>query len=285
MKILVLGASGMLGSSMLNVMSENKKLDVFGTVRVKSDKKFFTQQIKDKVLHNVNIENDKTLNGLFVSLKPNVVINCVGIVKQIDEANSPLKSIAINSLFPHKLKSLCDSFDSRLIHISTDCVFSGKYGMYKEEDVSDCTDFYGKTKYLGEVISDRSLTIRTSIIGPELKTNHGLFNWFLSQGKECNGYSNAVFSGFPTVVLSQILRDIIIHDESISGLYNIASEKISKFDLLRLIADIYKKDIKINDYKDFTIDRSLDGSKFNLKSGYIIPNWESMINTMRGINV
>lgn len=277
MEILVLGASGMLGSSVFKTLSKNENFNVYGTIRRELDKDFFSHELHNSILANIDVENDYTLSWLFDSIKPDVTINCIGIVKQLEDSKNIIKSIVVNSLLPHKLNELCKKNNSRLIHISTDCVFSGNKGMYDEEDESDVIDIYGRTKSLGEVISDNCVTIRTSIIGHELKASHGLLNWFLKQEDVCNGYTDAFFSGVPTIVLSDIIENVIIPDNSISGLYHVSSDRISKFDLLKLISKIYNKNIVIKEDSRLKIDRSLNGEKFYLKTGYKPKSWGEMI--------
>jgi len=183
-------------------------------------------------------------------------------------------------LLPHRLAQLCELAQARLIHISTDCVFSGKVGMYSETDSTDADDVYGKSKALGEVAYGSALTLRTSTIGHELQSDYGLLNWFLSQSERCKGFNRAIFSGLPTVVLAMVIRDFVIENKALSGLYHVAAQPINKYELLKLIADVYKKKINIEIDNSFVIDRSLDARKFNLATGYNPPSWESLINTM-----
>ena len=170
----------------------------------------------------------------------------------------------------------------RLIHFSTDCVFSGRKGMYSEKDDIDTTDLYGLSKYLGEVDGDNCLTIRTSIIGKELNTKNGLFEWFLSNdGGAVEGYTNAIFSGFPTIVLAEILVKIISGFPELSGVWHVSSDPISKFDLLKLIAIEYGLQINIKPFADFLEDRSLDSSRFRNETGIIPPKWPELIRIMK----
>ena len=194
------------------------------------------------------------------------------------EADDPLISIEANALFPHRLANVCNGLDIRLIHISTDCVFSGRKGGYTEESRSDAQDLYGRTKFLGEVSYGKALALRTSIIGRELNSQHGLLEWFLSQeGKKVKGYKKAIYSGFTTQVLCGIVLDIIERHKGLKGLYNVSSEPIDKFSLLSLIKDVYKLNIGIERYEDFVCDRSLDSTKFRMVTGFIPPTWREMI--------
>lgn len=280
MKVLVLGASGMLGSAMVRVLSEDTNLDVAGTVRSAGAKRFFDTTIAERLLVGVDVENQDSLSDAIAQSLPDVVINCVGVVKQLAQANDPLRVLPINSILPHRLAKLCAIGRSRLVHISTDCVFAGTKGRYLETDISDATDLYGKSKYIGEVYSDNAITLRTSIIGHEMQDPHSLVDWFLSQGESCRGYRKAIFSGVPTVVLAQLVRDVIIPQRTLSGLYHVAAEPINKFDLLTLVKDIYGKQIEIVPDDSLVIDRSLDASRLRNATGYVPPSWDEMINTM-----
>jgi dTDP-4-dehydrorhamnose reductase len=280
MRILVLGASGMLGSAMMRVLNEKDVGEVFGTVRSANVARFFTPRIAQRLVPGCDVENQDALNKVFAEIKPDVVINCIGLIKQLAEADDPLVALPINSLLPHRLAALCKLGGARLIHISTDCVFDGARGGYLESDVSNATDLYGKSKYLGEVYFPHTITLRTSIIGAELQSTHGLIAWFLAQKERCNGYSKAFFSGLPTVVLAQIVRDIIIPRPELSGLYHVAAQSISKLDLLSLVAEVYGKKIEIVPDDRLVIDRSLNADKLRAETGYVAPDWRELVQTM-----
>ncbi len=280
-KILILGGTGMLGHKLYSILQRN--YDAYATIRssLREVEKFNIFNAEN-IFENVNVENLNSVIDVATKLKPMVLINCVGIIKQLKESNDPIKSIKINALLPHQLSILCEKLNIRLIHISTDCIFSGKRGNYLDEDISDAEDLYGRTKYLGEV-SDKahSVTLRTSIIGRELKTKLGLVEWFLSQHGQATGYKKAIFSGFTTFEFSRIISDYIIPNNALSGIYNISSEPISKYDLLNLIKDIYKKEINILPDEKIIIDRSLDSNKFRKTVNYSPPSWRDLINTMK----
>jgi dTDP-4-dehydrorhamnose reductase len=169
---------------------------------------------------------------------------------------------------------------SRLIHISTDCVFSGEKGGYVESDFADAKDVYGKSKALGEIDCPKAITLRTSTIGHELNSAYGLLDWFLSQDEHCRGFRRAIFSGLPTVVLAQIIRDVVIPRKELSGIYHVAAQPINKYDLLKLIATEYGKSISIRPDDSFVLDRSLSAAKFNAATGYIPPEWPELIRLM-----
>ena len=280
MRILILGGNGMLGHAVYQ--SFKNDFDVYVTIRSSFGE---VEELgifdENKTICSVNALNFLLLEEKVKELRPDIILNCIGIIKQIKEAHDAVKSIEINSLFPHKLAILCNKINARLIHLSTDCVFSGGKGNYNEADAADPLDLYGRTKLLGEVAEGQALTIRTSLIGKELKTKHGLLEWFLSQeGKEIKGYTKAIFSGFPTIIFSEILRDIILKYKSFKGIYHISSAPISKFDLLMLIKKKMNLNIKITLDDNFCCDRSLDSSKFQKEFGYTPPSWEKMVDEL-----
>jgi len=280
MKILVLGASGMLGNAMVRVLSESADNEVYGTVRSASAKQHFDETIARRLIAGVDVEHHDSLMQAFIRVRPDVVINCVGLVKQLADAEDPLQAIPINALLPHRLARLCELSGARLVHMSTDCVFAGDKGGYRESDQSDAIDLYGRSKYLGEVSYPHTITLRTSIIGHELQSAHGLVNWFLSQKTSCNGYTRAIFSGLPTVALAQIVRDVVIPRADLSGVYHVAAQAISKYDLLKLVADIYGKTIEITPSDKLVIDRSLNADRFCEATGYVAPEWSELIKLM-----
>ncbi|MCC8418264.1 MAG: NAD(P)-dependent oxidoreductase [Rickettsia endosymbiont of Glossina mortisans submortisans] len=280
MKILILGVTGMLGNSMFRFLSQDSKFDVCATARNNSARSYFSKDLSDKLITNVDVENHDSLVEVFNKAKPEIVINCIGLVKQLADANDPLKALPINSLLPHRLANLCKLANSRLIHISTDCVFSGKKGNYKESDFPDCYDLYGRSKFLGEVDYPHAITLRTSIIGHELAGNRSLINWFLSAEGQVKGFEKAIYSGFPTVELSRIIRDFVLPNKELYGLYHVASKPINKLELLKLVAKIYNEEIDIIPSDELVIDRSLDATRFNEVTGYTPPDWRELVKRM-----
>lgn len=280
MKVLVVGASGMIGSTVFRVMSEKSDWQVFGTVRNKGVKRFFSASISERLIADVDVEHSDSLVKVLDQIQPDVVVNCAGLTKHKPAAEDPLVSIPINTLMPHRLSGLCKLAGARLIHVSTDCVFSGEKGGYVEEDFPDARDVYGKSKALGEVNEQHTVTLRTSTIGHELQSQFGLLGWFLSQEVRCKGYGRAIFSGLPTVVFAQVVRDIVIPNKEMSGLYHVAAKPINKFDLLKLIASEYGKSIDIVLDDKLVIDRSLDANRFRLATGYEVPEWPELIKSM-----
>ena len=280
MKVLVVGASGMIGSTVLRVLSEKNDWEVFGSVRDGGVKRFFSASIGERLIAGVDVEHQDLLVKILDQIRPNVVINCAGLTKHKPEAEDPLVSIPINTLMPHRLAGLCKLVGARLIHVSTDCVFSGEKGGYVEDDFADARDVYGKSKALGEVHYPHAITLRTSTIGHELQSRYGLLDWFLSQEGHCKGYTRAVFSGLPTVVFAQVVRDVVIPHKQLSGLYHVAAKPIAKFDLLKMIADVYGKTIDVVPDDELVIDRSLDAKRFQLATGYVAPEWPELIKLM-----
>lgn len=279
-RLLVLGATGMLGSAIYRYFQNEAGYMVAGTVRTQSKAGEIFASAPSGLLFNVNTEDLDNLVEIFNTFSPDLVINCIGIVKQAEQAENPLTAIPINSLFPHRVASLCKLTRARFIHISTDCVFSGSKGNYVEADVPDARDLYGLTKYLGEVTSGNAITLRTSIIGHELSSAQSLIEWFLRQNGFILGYRRAIFSGVPTVELARIIRDYVIPNPDLNGLYHVSAAPISKYDLLKLVASEYRKEIEIRSDDHIKIDRSLDSSRFQLKTGYAPVPWPELIRQM-----
>ena len=280
MKVLVVGASGMIGSTVLRVLSEKSDWEVFGSVRDINVQRFFSAEIGERLIASVDVEHPDLLVKVLDQVRPDVVVNCAGLTKHKPEADDPLVSIPINTLMPHRLAGLCKLVDARLIHVSTDCVFSGEKGGYLESDFADARDVYGKSKALGEVVYPHTITLRTSTIGHELQSQYGLLDWFLAQQGSCKGYTRAIFSGLPTVVFAQVIRDVVIPNKQLSGLYHVAAEPIDKYALLKLIAGVYGKAIDIVPDEKLVIDRSLDARNFQMATGYIAPVWPELIKLM-----
>lgn len=279
-KILILGASGMLGSAIFRLLSQNDLFETIGTVRSAKVIQRFEPETRHRLRNHVDVENYDSVVSILESYRPDIVVNCVGIVKQISTANDPLSAIPINSLLPHRLARLSALIGARFIHISTDCVFDGAMGNYVESDIPNATDLYGRSKLLGEVDYPNSITLRTSIIGHELSGNHSLVSWFLGQKESVKGFRRAIFSGLPTVELARIIRDFVIPRSDLRGLYHVSAQPISKFDLLRVVAQTYGKDIRIVPDDALAIDRSLNSDRFRRATGYEAPSWAELVSNM-----
>lgn len=283
MKILILGISGMLGHKAFELLNLNSKYKVFGTLRNANDiKKYFSDSKNSRnIFSNVDALNPESVFNLIDKLKPEIILNCIGVIKQLKEAKDPILSIEINSLFPHKLANYIANSKTRLIHISTDCVFSGLKGNYKEFDNSDAKDLYGRSKYLGELINyDNCITLRTSIIGPELKGKVSLLEWFLNQKSPIKGFTNAIYSGLTTLELINIIESYIIKKPSKNGLYHLSSNPISKYELLKIIAKTYNVKTEIEPDEEFKNNKSLNSDLFKKDFGYIVKPWGQMISEM-----
>jgi dTDP-4-dehydrorhamnose reductase len=279
-RVLVLGASGMLGNAVFRFFSCSRGHAATGTVRSSNALKLLPEELRGQIVSGVEIYDLDGLTKLFERVKPAVVINCVGLVKQLPGADDPLTAIPMNALLPHRLLAMCKVAGARLIHISTDCVFDGARGMYRESDFADATDLYGRSKYLGELHDPQAVTLRTSIIGPELGTAHGLVGWFLAQRGPVKGFTRAIFSGLPTIELARVIRDFVIPAADLSGLYHVSSAPISKYDVLRGVAQEYGHSIEIVPDGELVIDRSLDSSRFRERTGYVAPAWQEMLRVM-----
>lgn len=277
-RILILGINGLIGNQLFKYFSNYKNYKVFGILKNRSNLKKSTF---DQFIHQINVLDFQKLDYILKTIKPSIVINCIGIVKHHPESNNPLVSIPINSILPHKLKLLCRLINAKLIQISTDCVFSGQKGNYTEFDISDANDLYGRSKYLGEIYDESSITIRTSVIGHELNTSRGLLNWFLSQKNNVNGFKNAFFSGLTTNELARVIDEYILPNKGITGLYHISGDYIDKYQLLTVIKEVYKKEIEIVEDTEFSINRTLDSSKFRKETGYKPIDWRYAIETMK----
>jgi dTDP-4-dehydrorhamnose reductase len=275
MKILILGSSGMIGRTMFHVLAQRSEWQVYGSVR----SKVFEGSTPGTVVTAIDLTNQDHLENLFGQIRPDILLNCAGLTKHLPDGNAPIPALTMNALLPHRLAQLCEIAKARLIHVSTDCVFSGAVGNYMEQDVTDASDVYGRTKALGEVITNNALTLRTSTIGHEYGTRLGLLEWFLAQSK-CNGFRHAIFSGLPSVEFARVVRDIVIPDLSLTGLYHVGGSPIDKLTLLQEIARIYKKEVEIIVDETFRINRSLNTNKFAAATGYRSPAWPELIEAM-----
>ena len=282
--ILILGASGMLGNAIYRYLIKNKLFKVFGTMRSASFLKFFPLELKQNLITNINMNNLNQLEKLVKDLDPNLIINCIGVIKQKKKIIKIDDFIYLNSLLPHKLAELASKANAKLIHFSTDCVFSGRKGFYKETDFADADDIYGRSKFIGELNYPNTITLRTSIIGHELNSSLSLIDWFLSQENSIKGYNKAIFSGLPTVEIARILENYLIPSNDLYGLYHLSAEPISKYSLLNIVSKIYKKNIIIEKDDQFIVDKSLNSSKFRKETNFFPKKWDQLIKEMKDFN-
>lgn len=283
LKILVLGASGMLGHKVFEVLSSNKQYDVYGTVtRMASFKNTLPINFTNKIIEGIYADKIDTVENLLQKQKPDLVINCIGVIKQNEDSKSTKNCIVLNALFPQQVAEICEQINCRFITIATDCVFDGQKGTaYLDDDLPTCHDVYGMTKYLGEIRNGNALTLRTSIIGHELSSNLSLLDWFLSQNTEnTKGFTKAIFSGFPTVIFAKLLAEKIIPNKDLKGFYHISVNPISKYELLSLVAKTYQKKINITPDSNLSINRSLNSDKLRRVIAYQPPSWEELIKNM-----
>lgn len=277
-KILIVGANGMVGNTFLRYFNSNDNYIVAGTVRNIETLKEIIKKNKYRLFDGIDAAKLESFLPVFEKFNPDVVINCIGSIKQKND--NSIESIKINSLLPHYLLKLSKKFSARFIHLSTDCVFSGLNGNYKETDFPDALDLYGRSKLLGEVKDFNSLTLRTSIIGHELNSNNSLLSWFLSQNKSVKGYRKAIFSGLPSYEYARIISEFIIPNHQLKGIFHVSSKPISKYELLKLIKIAYKINVDIEPDENILINRSLDSSKFCEYTDYKPKPWNLMIEEM-----
>lgn len=280
MRVLILGGNGMLGHKLCELFKD--RFETWATTR-----SGYSQYARygffkpERTIGGVNVSDFDTVVRAVATAHPEVVINAIGIIKQLPSARDPIASLTVNSLFPHRLATLCQAANARLIQFSTDCVFSGRKGMYTEDDQPDPDDLYGRSKLLGEVAGPNAVTLRTSIIGRELQSANSLVEWFLANsGQRVRGYTKAIYSGFPTVVLAEIIGSLIEQQPDLSGLYHVSSVPISKYDLLCLVRDAYRLPVEIEPFPDLHVDRSLDSSRFRAATGFSPPPWPQMVQAM-----
>ena len=280
MKLLVTGGTGMLGHKLIQRLSSD--FEVYTTIRgTFSQVDRFGIFKPHRTIENVDLREESDLRRSIDSVGPDVIINAAGVIKQRPSSKDVVTTLLVNSILPHRLAVFSKEYGFRLIVVSTDCVFSGGKGNYAESDPADALDLYGRSKNLGEIDLPNCLTVRTSIIGRELATAHGLVEWFLSnRGGKVRGFRNAIYSGFPTIVFADIISSLLSRSPTLSGIYHVSSDPIDKFTLLGLINDSFKADVKIEPDDLFRIDRSLDSSGFRNETGYRPPSWAEMIDRM-----
>lgn len=280
MKVLIFGGTGMLGHKLVQVLGQ--RFEVFATIRATfAEVERYGIFERGKTIENVDVLSDDAVAGAIGSVKPDVVVNAIGVIKQLPQAKDEVTALGINTMFPQKLSRLANDEGFRLISVSTDCVFTGNKGNYTEDDTPDARDLYGLSKLLGEVGTGNCLTLRTSMIGRELNSKHSLVEWFLSnRGGQVEGWTKAIYSGFTTNELARIVGDVIASFPELHGLYHVSSEPITKFELLALLNSEFAADVEITPSDDVAIDRSLNSLRFRQATGYTPPSWADMIAQM-----
>ncbi len=278
-KILILAANGMAGHVISKILEKNNNLIVLKTIR---DQNNFN--VRQNIV-SLDLNNQTQLKEVINEFKPNYVINCAGILIQ-NSNNNPLEAIYVNSYLPNLLNQLAEINNFKLIHISTDCVFSGKKGQYIEQDTPDATDMYGRTKALGEINNNNNLTIRTSIIGPELKANGtGLMHWLFNQAGEIKGFNQAIWSGVTTLELAKFIAATIETDSNITGIYHLTNnQSINKYALLNLIKDSFNlSHITIKPADNYSVNKSFMNTRVNINQSlkYSVPSYKMMIDEIR----
>jgi dTDP-4-dehydrorhamnose reductase len=276
-RLLILGGTGMFGHQLYH--AARSRFETFVTVRHDAPPSghhlLFEPQ---RVITAVDVTRPHTYADAIARLQPHAIVNAIGVIKQRSEANDPVEAIQVNALFPHQLARCAAAAGARLIHLSTDCVFSGRTGGYRESDLADATDLYGRSKLLGEVTGPGALTLRTSMIGRELSSSRGLVEWFLSRrNQDADGFTHAIFSGLTTPVLAELILEIVERHPHLTGLYHVSAAPIDKHRLLHLLNAAFGANVRIRPSDRLRIDRSLNGSRFHDATGFVAPAWETMI--------
>ena len=280
-KVLVLGAGGMLGHTLLRFLAGSPGIEAVGTVRGSTPPDGLPAAAARLVETGIEATDETVLRRLLDTVRPDAIVNCVGLIKQRPEGQDPERAILVNALVPHLLARLAAESGVRLIQPGTDCVFSGKAGNYSEASVPDATDFYGRSKLLGEVTEGDAVTLRTSLIGPEIGASFGLVAWFLGRTGPVAGYRHAIFSGVPTVEFARIVRDHVLPNPELRGLYHVSARPISKHDLLALVKAAYGAPAELVPDDTVRIDRSLDSRRFRAATGYVPPEWPDLVAAMK----
>lgn len=282
MNVLVLGAAGLLGNTMYRALAERGDWTVCGTIRNEQARAHFRDGIARNLAMVDDLAEPAVLRRTFAAMRPDVVVNCLSLPKSTLREDNLRVVIAGLAILPQHIARECAHVGARLIHFSTDGVFSGARagGNYSEDDAPDATDVYGIAKLLGEARDAHAISIRTSMVGHELGTAHGLLEWFLSQQGRCSCYTRAIWSGLPTTELAHIVRDVVIPRPELNGVYHVAGRAVSKYELLRMVADVYGKVIELVPDDRVVIDRSLDASRFAAATGYVAPAWPQLLAVM-----
>lgn len=278
MRVLILGVSGLIGHKLFQELSAS--FEVFGTLhKCKIQYGNLPLFSSENIIENIDVTNFEMLKGIIYAVNPKVILNCIGITKRKIDINSPLEVLTINSVFPHQLANWAKPNKKRIIHFSTDCVFDGKIGNYNETSLTTAEDIYGRTKALGEINYNHTLTLRSSFIGQELFDRTELLDWFLSQdGKQVSGYKNTLYSGVSSLFMARVVTDIISNFPNLSGLYQLAPDKpISKYELLSIAKEAFDVNVKIIPEEKHVHHPTLDASKLKSEINLVVPSWKEMM--------
>jgi len=278
LRILVFGGDGMLGHELVRAWRERHELWV--TLRREATAHAAWPQ-GARALHGVDVRRPDDAVRALAEARPEAVVNAVGIVKQRPTAQDAIQSLEVNALFPHRLAQACRAAGARLVHLSTDCVFSGSRGRYVETDPPDPQDLYGRTKLLGELREAGSLTLRTSIIGLELERRTSLVEWWLAERGPIRGFRRAIYSGLTTMEMARAIEHLLLREPGLSGLWHLASAPISKHDLLaELGRSLHREDVTLVPDDGFACDRSLDPAALLGRIAYRVPPWSAMLDEL-----
>lgn len=280
MRVLVIGGDGMLGHQLLLGLgrSHDVRVTLRRPMREYERLGLFTD---DNAYSGIDVRSPRSLADVLARFRPEVICNAAGIVKQRPAAADAVTSIEVNALFPHRLAAMAAEVGARVLQISTDCVFSGTRGAYTEDDLPDPIDLYGRAKLLGELDAARCVTLRTSIIGLELHGRQGLVEWALAQRGSIRGFRGAIYSGLTTIELTRVCDALIMQYPDLHGVWHVASEPISKFDLLvALFARLGRTDVEVTPDDSFRCDRTLLADRFNRATRYQPPSWDTMLDEL-----
>jgi len=277
MRIIILGGTGMLGHQLWKYLPSCFP-DTFVTIRNgRADYGHDCLYQSDRVIENMDVSDLNVVTVVLKAIQPKVILNCIALTPRREVPDNPIPSIFLNALLPHHLAKVAGDIGARVIHFSTDCVFDGVAGNYKDNSPTNAADLYGRTKALGEITADHVLTLRSSFIGRELRDGSELLDWFLAQQGEVKGFKNAIYTGFTTLEISRVIEHLLRRYPDASGLYNVSSDPISKYDLLKLIAEKMRPGMKVLPEEQFRCDRSLDSTRFRKEFDYTPPNWGTMV--------
>jgi dTDP-4-dehydrorhamnose reductase len=277
MRLVILGGTGMLGHTLWERLSQRFP-DIYTTIR-KGMRDYGDDRLykSHRVIDHIDVMDFRKLESALKTIRPDIILNCIGVTKRREDPQNPIPSIVLNAMLPHKLAKLAEDVNAKLIHFSTDCVFDGKTGNYSDDAPTNATDLYGRTKALGEVTGNNTLTLRSSFIGKELQEGTELLEWFLSQADVVRGFKNAIYTGLTTLELCRVIEKLLLDYPDATGLYNVSSEPINKFDLLRLIGQKMHRSVEVIPDESFHCDRSLNSERFRRDFGYTPPMWKDMV--------